>query len=70
MEADPSLTENIRIGRSFSKQDKGFCSLLQMMHGDDWERVLDADTEAIIGHADISGNFFIALFPALTEKCF
>lgn len=68
VEADPSLTENIRIGRSFAKQDKGFCSLLQMMHGDDWERVLDADTEAVIGHAEHIGHFFHRPLSGLNRK--
>lgn len=58
IKADKSLTEHIRIDRSYAKQNEGFCSLLQMMHGDDWESILDADTEAVIGHAEHIGYFF------------
>lgn len=58
IKADKSLTEQIQIGRNYAKQNENFCSMLQMMHGDDWERVLDADTEAVISHAEHIENFF------------
>lgn len=58
IKADKSLTEQISIGRNYAKQNKGFCSMLQMMHGDDWESILDADTEAVIGHAEHIEYFF------------
>ena len=66
--ADQSFTEHIRIGRSYAKQDKDFCSALQMMHGDDWERVLDADTQAVIGHAEHIGYFFHRPLSCLHRK--
>ncbi len=68
IKADSSLTEKIRIGRNFAKQSEGFCSMLQMMHGDDWESVLDADTEAVIGHAEHIGNFFHLPISKLNRK--
>lgn len=68
IQADKLLTENIRIGRSYAKQNEGFCSLLQMMHGDDWESVLDADTEAVISHAEHIGYFFHRPLSCLGRK--
>ncbi|KAF5069973.1 4,5:9,10-diseco-3-hydroxy-5,9,17-trioxoandrosta-1(10),2-diene-4-oate hydrolase [anaerobic digester metagenome] len=56
--ANASVTEQIRMGRSFAKQNEGFCKMLKVMHGDDWESVLDADTEAVVGHAQHIGKFF------------
>lgn len=58
LKADPGITEQIRQGRSFAKQNEGFCSFLKAMHGEDWESVLDADTEAVIEHAKTIGAFF------------
>lgn len=68
VKADQSLTENIRIGRSYTKQNENFRSLLQMMHGNNWESVLDADTEAVIGHAKHIGNFFHCPISCLHRK--
>ncbi len=56
--ADASSTEQIRMGRNYARQNEGFCSMLREMHGDDWESVIDADTEAIVGHARHVGRFF------------
>ena len=56
--ADPSITRQIRIGRNAAKKDARFRSMLQMMHGGDWESVLDADTEAVIDHAEHIRSFF------------
>ena len=58
IKADASVTEQIRMGRNYAKQNKGFCSMLQCMHGEDWEKVLDADTEAVVKHAQTVGEFF------------
>lgn len=58
IKADKSLTEQIRIGRSYAKQNKGFCYMLQTMHGADWEAVLDADTKAVVSHAEHIEYFF------------
>ena len=56
--ANSEITEQIRIGRNFAKQNAEFCSMLNAMHGEDWESVVDADTEAVIAHAKTIGAFF------------
>lgn len=58
IKADSALTEQISVGRSYAKQNNEFCSMFKMMHGDDWEQVIDADTEAVINHAKQIGEFF------------
>lgn len=58
LEADNSITEQIRIGRNFAIQNAEFRSLLTAMHGEDWESVVDADTEAVVAHAKTVGAFF------------
>ena len=63
--ASPSVTEQIRAGRNYAKQNEGFCSTLKSMHGDDWEKVLDADTEAVVRHARTVGAFFHRSFTEL-----
>lgn len=57
LEANADITDQIKMGRDFAKQNEGFCSMLQMMHGEDWESVLDADTNAVINHALHVGAF-------------
>ena len=49
--ANAEITDQIRMGRDFAKTNEGFCSMLKMMHGEDWESVLDADTNAVVNHA-------------------
>lgn len=56
--ADSGITEQIRMGREFAKQNEAFCSMLKFMHGEDWKSVLDADTGAVIAHAKTIGAFF------------
>lgn len=58
LEADSSITEQIRLGRELAKQSAGFCSMLSAMHGADWESILNADTEAVAAHAKNIGSFF------------
>ena len=58
VEADASITEQISMGRSYAKQMEGFRSMLKEMHGDDWEQILDADTEAVVCHAKEIRSFF------------
>lgn len=58
IEASPDITESIRAGRALAKQDAGFRAALLAMHGQDWESVLDADTEAVVAHAETIGPFF------------
>ncbi|MEG1019129.1 MAG: alpha/beta hydrolase [Oscillospiraceae bacterium] len=56
--ANPAITETIRIGREASKQNAGAKMFYEMMNGSDWEAVIDADTQAIISHANHIGDFF------------
>ncbi len=56
--ADSKITEQISMGRSVAKQNEEFRSMLKIMHGEDWESVVDADTEAVIAHAKTLGSFF------------
>lgn len=58
LEADSEITEQIRMGRDFAKQNEDFRSMLTAIHGEDWESVVDADTEAVVAHAKIIGSFF------------
>ena len=68
LRADPGLTEQIRIGRDLAKQNDGFCTALAAMHGEDWESVVDADTEAVITHAQTIGSFLHRPIEDLTVK--
>lgn len=68
IKADSSLTEQISVGRNYAKQNEEFCSILKMMHGDDWEQVLDADTESVINHAKQIGEFFHYPISKLNKK--
>lgn len=68
IKANASITEQIRVGRSYAKQNEGFCSMLKKIHGDDWAKVLDADTEAVVSHAKAVGNFFHRPFSELQCK--
>ena len=54
----PDITENLRAGREASKLDSGARAFYEMMNGADWEQVVDADTKAVLAHAEHIGNFF------------
>ena len=56
--ADPDVTIQIQAGRAAAKQDQGFRAYLQSIHGEDWEQVLDADTDAILRHSEEIGSYF------------
>jgi len=56
--ADPAITSQIQAGRAAAKQFDGFRAHLQSIHGDDWESVLDADTDAVVRHAHEIGAYF------------
>lgn len=58
LEADPGITDIIRTGRAQAKQFEGFVNYLRSIHGDDWEEVFDADTDAVLRHAEEVGSFF------------
>lgn len=56
--ANAEITDQIRMGRNLAKENAGFCTMQRMMHGEDWESVLDADTDAVMNHALHIKNFF------------
>lgn len=58
LKADPGITDQIRMGRAQAKQFEGFVNYLKSIHGDDWESVFDADTDAVLRHAEEIGSFF------------
>ncbi len=58
VKADHEITEQIRNGRAQAKTFGGFVEYLKTLHGDDWERVFDADTDAVLRHAEQIGEFF------------
>ena len=58
LKADPGITEQIRNGRAQAKTFGGFVEYLETLHGDDWEQVFDADTDAVLRHAEQIGDFF------------
>ncbi len=53
-----AFTANIVNDREFSKQNVGARMFYQAMQGDDWESVVDKDTNAIAKHAKLIGEFF------------
>ena len=57
-QANPGISETLRIGREASKQDAGARMFYEMMNGPDWEAVVDADTQAVITHANHIVQFF------------
>lgn len=57
LRADGTLTEQICMGRTAAKQMEGFRAMMQSLHGEDWEQVVDADTDAVIRHAASIGSF-------------
>ena len=61
LKADPEITEQIRTGRAQAKTYGGFIEYLKTLHGDDWEQVFDADTDAVLRHAGQVGDFFISI---------
>ncbi len=50
--------KNIAKQRELSKQDQGARTFYTLMHGDDWEHVVDCDTHAIEKHAKEICRFF------------
>ncbi|QHQ62918.1 alpha/beta fold hydrolase [Anaerocolumna sedimenticola] len=53
-----AFTANIVNDRDFSKQNEGARMFYQAMQGDDWESVVDNDTNAIFEHSKLIGKFF------------
>ena len=58
LKAEPGITEQIRNGRAQAKTFGGFVEYLKTLHGDDWEQVFDADTAAVLRHAEQIRDFF------------
>ena len=58
LRVDHEITEQIRNGRAQAKTFGGFVEYLKALHGDDWEQVFDADTDAVLRHAEQIGEFF------------
>lgn len=56
--ANLAVTEALQLGREASKQNTGAKMFYEMMNGPDWEAVIDADTQAIIAHANHIVDFF------------
>lgn len=52
------FVQSVEEVRETSKQDKYVRSFYYLMHGDDWESVVDNDTFAIREHAKTIGRFF------------
>lgn len=52
------FTDTVTKQRELSKQDEGARSFYSLMHGDDWEHVVDCDTRAIEKHAKEICRFF------------
>ena len=60
--ADPAVTNEIQAGRAKAKHIDGFRSYLRSIHGEDWEQVFDADSDAIVRHArEVRGYFHKSL---------
>lgn len=66
--ANPGITDQICVGRDYAKQNEDFRAMLKAMHGEDWESVVDADTEAVVNHAQKIGGFFHRPIEELSVK--
>lgn len=53
-----AFTENVVEDRESSKHDEGARQFYEYMHGEDWESVVDKDTQAIAEHDKTIGRFF------------
>ncbi len=54
----PDITGSLASGREASKRDAGAVMFYSAMQGEDWERVVDCDTEAIVRHSREIRRFF------------
>ncbi|WMI80302.1 alpha/beta fold hydrolase [Anaerotignum sp. MB30-C6] len=52
------FTKNVVELRELSKHDNNAVLFYSLMHGEDWEQVVDCDTLAIANHAKEIGKFF------------
>ncbi|MHC1723345.1 MAG: alpha/beta fold hydrolase [Aminipila sp.] len=53
-----AFVENVVTDRDASKKDENAKAFYYMMHGEDWESVVDNDTKAIFEHSKTIGKFF------------
>lgn len=53
-----SFVEHVEEDREMSKEDEGTKQFYIAMHGDDWEQIIDHDTEAIKKHNEKIHRFF------------
>lgn len=53
-----AFTENIEMDRIVSKKDPDASMFYRIMHGEDWEAIVDSDTIAIATHAKAIKRFF------------
>lgn len=58
VQADSLILSQIQNGRDAARQIEGVRSYLYSLHGEDWEQVLDADTDAILRHGNEIGAYF------------
>lgn len=53
-----AFVENVVAEREASKHDENAKAFYYMMHGEDWESVVDNDTKVIFEHSKTIGKFF------------
>lgn len=53
-----AFVENVVAEREASKRDENAKAFYYMMHGEDWESVVDNDTKVIFEHSKTIGKFF------------
>ena len=56
--AQKPFTQNLLTDRKMAKEDPGARGFYEYMHGGDWERIVDQDTDAVIRHEREIGQFF------------
>ena len=56
--ADETFTKNLLKDRKNAKNDPNAQGFYAYMHGQDWEQIVDNDTDAIIRHQKEIGAFF------------
>lgn len=56
--AAPEFTANLARDRSAAKRDPAAQAFFRYLHGDDWEKIVNNDTRAVLAHAQQIGSFF------------
>ena len=56
--SDEAFVSVLLKDRAFAKSNEGARSFYAYMHGDDWEQIVDNDTDAIVRHQREIGSFF------------